>query len=98
MWPVHTFKMPVSMTVRPPFSNIAVVHQSFPETVPWLPNKTSVLDSQPNHPLMLTAVCSVTPLSGDKGDLVFKHTASRTVFQDEVSLRTEVPLYFIVLV
>ena len=65
----------------------------FTEKMSQLSKKSWSLSSLPDNPFMLIHVWLVTHLSGGKGDSVFEQIDSRTVFQDELSLRTKVPLY-----
>ena len=76
------------------FSNNALLHQVIHgEKMSRLSNKTSGLYSLPDNPFMLIPVWWSTHLSGNKGHLGFEQITSWTVFWNELSSRTEVPLY-----
>ena len=51
------------------------------------------LNSLPSNPFVLIPLWSITYLSGDKGDGVFKKVSSQTVSWNKLSWRTEVPVY-----
>ena len=84
-------------TVKPPFPQTSWLWIQFSSWPGCSQNRRLYCRTKPlfstRHPFMLIPVWSVTShLSGDKRDLVFEQIASQTVFQKELSLRTEVPL------